>query len=181
MQTFNKSHFEEILKPCRLKEYVSVSDDGVWPGIAYDPDMPNETALLRWRPARALNDQTIDVAGAAMLPFDFTAKQLAAFMLGGAGSLVADFYGDWENGPDPAILRQLDPDSIARKAVIQAFAAYREAEGIVGAPPLALDAEAGLLRKEHRKAKDAAYAQFDVGAQQACKRMARYQEPDGDV
>jgi len=30
MQTFNKSHLEEILKQCRLKEYVSVSDDGVW-------------------------------------------------------------------------------------------------------------------------------------------------------
>jgi len=165
MQTFNKKHFKEILKPCRLKQYFLVKDDGVWPGIKYDPDLPNETTELRWRPARVLNDPTIDLKKTPLLPFDFTAKQLAAFMLGGIGSFVADFYGDWGDGPDPESLRQLDPDSKAQTAIVQAYAAYRKAESIVGAYPLAQHSEADRLRKEHREAKAAAKVKYGVGVE----------------
>jgi hypothetical protein len=166
MQTFNKRHFEEILKPCLLdrhesvrvdgeshqmlmdEQYFSVSEAGVFPGIKYDAKwLTSESLLLRWRPARELDDPTIEVAETPILPFDFTAKQLAAFMLAGPGSLVADFYGDWGDGPDSASLRHIDPDSKAHTAIVQAYAVYRETEKIVDPYPLELDAEAERTRK----------------------------------
>lgn len=166
MQTFNKRHFEEILKPCLLdrhesvrvdgeshqmlmdEQYFSVNEAGVFPGIKYEAKwLTSESLLLRWMPARELDDPTIEVAATPILPFDFTAKQLAAFMLAGPGSLVADFYGDWGDGPDSASLRRIDPDSKAHTAIVQAYAVYRETEKIVGPYPSELDNKAERARK----------------------------------
>lgn len=45
---------------------------------------------------------------------------------------MADFYGEWADGPDPDSLRAIDPDSKARRAVTEAFTAYRLAIEKVG-------------------------------------------------
>ena len=87
-----------------------------------------------------------------MLPNPFTARELAAFMLDGTGSLVAHCYGERDDGPDPDSLRAIDPDSKARRAVTEAFTAYREAEGIVGPYPRALQADADRARKAYNEA-----------------------------
>ena len=130
----NLKHAKEILEPCAPKGYLRFDERGVWPDIERDLLLQTETEGLRWRPARQLQllPGAPEVKGTPMLPNPFTARELAAFMLEGAGALVADFYGEWDDGPDPESLRAIDPDSKARRAVTEAFTAYRLAIEKVG-------------------------------------------------
>lgn len=137
---YNLKHAKEILEPCGLLgenqrgKYLRIKKRGVMPAIKRDLLLLNETDGLRWRPARQLQllPGAPEVKGTPMLPNPFTARELAAFMLEGAGALVADFYGEWDDGPDPESLRAIDPDSKARRAVTEAFTAYRLAIEKVG-------------------------------------------------
>ena len=132
---YNIEHAREILEPSGLLgKYLLLDERGVWPGIERDLLLLTETEGLRWRPARQLQHLpgAPEVKDTPMLPNPFTARELAAFMLDGAGALVADFYGEWDDGPDPGSLRAIDPDSKARRAVTEAFTAYRMAIENVG-------------------------------------------------
>ncbi len=131
---YNLKHAKEILEPYAPKDYLRFDERGVWPGIELDLHLQTETEGLRWRPARQLQHLpgAPEVKDTPMLPNPFTARELAAFMLEGAGALVADFYGEWDDGPDPESLRAIDPDSKARRAVTEAFTAYRLAIEKVG-------------------------------------------------
>ena len=132
---YNIEHAREILEPSGLLgKYLLLDERGVWPGIERDLLLLTETEGLRWRPARQLQHLpgAPEVKDTPMLPNPFTARELAAFMLDGAGALVADFYGEWDDGPDPDSLRAIDPDSKARRAVTEAFTAYRLAIEKVG-------------------------------------------------
>ena len=137
---YNLKHAKEILEPCGLLgenqrgKYLRIKKRGVMPAIKRDLLLQTETEGLRWRPARQLQllPGAPEVKGTPMLPNPFTARELAAFMLDGAGALVADFYGEWDDGPDPDSLRAIDPDSKARRAVTEAFTAYRLAIEKVG-------------------------------------------------
>ena len=137
---YNLKHAKEILEPCGLLgenqrgKYLRIKKRGVMPAIKRDLLLQTETEGLRWRPARQLQllPGAPEVKGTPMLPNPFTARELAAFMLEGAGALVADFYGEWDDGPDPESLRAIDPDSKARRAVTEAFTAYRLAIEKVG-------------------------------------------------
>ena len=152
---YNIEHAREILEPSGLLgKYLLLDERGVWPGIERDLLLLTETEGLRWRPARQLQHLpgAPEVKDTPMLPNPFTARELAAFMLDGAGALVADFYGEWDDGPDPDSLRAIDPDSKARRAVTEAFTAYREAEGIVGPYPRALQADADRAREAYNEA-----------------------------
>lgn len=144
--TFNKKDAEDILNPCGLGDYTTIDERGVWPKIERDLLMLEETELMRWRPARVFrNDPGAPrVDETPMLPFPFTARHLAAFMVNGVGRLVAERYGDLgDAAPDPDSLNAIDPDSEARTAVIQAFAAYHEAKKAVrNAPDEAPDTDA---------------------------------------
>ena len=67
------------------------------------------------------------------LRFDFTAGQLAAFMLDGVGYFVRQMYGTWKNGPDPLQLQSLGVQGTkAREALQSAYQLYRDAERNVG-------------------------------------------------
>lgn len=90
-----------------------------------------------------------------------TGNYLAALMLFGRGALVVEKFGDWSDGPDKSMTSKLTPE--AERALCEAYAAYREAESIVGAYPLEQQTEADRLRKEQRLAKDAANAKYGVG------------------
>ncbi len=141
MQTqYNLNHAQEILEPCgvlvkhlRLEKIIE-KKKGVWPAIERDLLLLPETEVLRWRPARHMQHLpgAPEVNDTPMLPNPFNARELAAFMLEGAGALVADFYGDWSDGPDPESLHCIDPDSKARRAVTEAFTAHRHAIATVG-------------------------------------------------
>ena len=134
---YNERHAREILEPCNLLgKYLLIDDRGVWPAIEHDKDSPllREYEVLRWRPTSELqgSPDAPEASEAPMLPMPFTARELAAFMLAGTGAMVADFYGDWSAGPYKESLSQIDPYSNARKAVTEAYAAYRLALGEVG-------------------------------------------------
>lgn len=71
---------------------------------------------------------------APFLPFPFTAKQLAAFMLAGWGHFFQTGLGEWADGPWQKTLNEFPIHGIkAKEAVIAAFQAYRDAELVVGA------------------------------------------------
>lgn len=139
MKIFDRKDAEEILKPCGLEKYIECNDEGVWPAVQRDLTLIAETEMLRWRPARELQDApgAPKVTDTPMLPFPFTANDLAAFMLKGVGALVGDFYGDWCNGsePNPEMLQHIDPDTQGRQALMAAYASYQAAKLIVLAGP----------------------------------------------
>ena len=93
-----------------------------------------EYKLLSWKPVTAFQDDqnAPDCKDTPALPFPFDARDLAAFMLDGVGAFVAD-YGDWEDGPETERLNDIDPsNNYARRAVREAFDAYRLAIEKVG-------------------------------------------------
>jgi hypothetical protein len=82
----------------------------------------------------------------------FNARELAAFMLDGAvGPMVVAFYGGWNNGPDPERLGKINRDSFARRAVIDAFAAYHLAQAVVGELDLSVHARWDAAHKAYWK------------------------------
>lgn len=146
---FQESHAREILRPCNLDEYVSLDERGVWPSVPFDPLLPVETEELRWRPAQVFKDDlsSPDVLSTPALPFPFTARELAAFMLGGVGYFVAERYGAWNDGPNAEILGELDPSANrARAAVVAAFEAYRHAWVAVASEQTGAPDVASLVR-----------------------------------
>lgn len=131
MQTFNRKHGKAILKPClRAHEDFTIDENdepieqdeivehsrhfmlnkrGVWPVTESDKTDVKMSEFGQWRPASVFADDPIprDVDNEPMLPFPFTAGELAAFMVGGMGAAVAGHYGDWADGPDPDRLNDI--------------------------------------------------------------------------
>ena len=135
---YNRSHFEALL-PTEEREGVRIDDSGVWPATDYEIarrlGLLPEYKALSWKPVFAYSGDgpAPDTKNIPGLPFPFDARDLAAFMLAGVGSFVAEFYGEWRDGPDEDALAEIDPgDSYARQAVREAFDFYRQAEARVG-------------------------------------------------
>ena len=137
---YNIRHAREILKSRTPAGYLLFNDNGVWPGEAVkeaaneQDDEQDEAEFLRWRPAdhlQHLPDAT-EPASTPMLPNPFNARELAAFMLGGIGVRVRCEYGEWVDGPSKQSLKRIDRQSYARRAVTEAFDAYRLAIERVG-------------------------------------------------
>lgn len=132
---FHEGHAREILRLCDLDDYIKIDERGVWPSVSFDPLLRVETELLRWRPAEVYKGEPCapDVLDTPALPFPFTARELAAFMLGGVGYFVAERYGEWSDGPDEDVLLEMDPSAnLARAAIVSAYGAYRDALAEVG-------------------------------------------------
>lgn len=178
-QAFNRSHVKAILKPYLRADDDFTTDEpsddpatkdcepierckrfkidrhGVWPLDETDVTDREMSEFGQWRPVSVFLDgpDEQDVVGTPMLPFPFTARDLAAFMAYGVGVLVAEHYGDWADGPDPDRLNDIPKhENFARLAVKSAFDAYREAERAVDAYPLALIAKAHLACDAFNKA-----------------------------
>ncbi len=159
---YKKEHAENLLIPCAASEQWEITERGVSPKPQPEPKpktgetqaVANQLAgyapLLSWRPAVVFKDDTPapDLINTPSLPFPFDARDLAVFMLNGVGSLVADFYGEWDDGPDKLAIDEITPlDPFARQAVTDAYVAYREAQEIVGPYPSELDNKAERARK----------------------------------
>lgn len=161
---FTKRDAEALLAPCGLSQYLEVEADGgdrpvgIWPAVGCDSSMIAENDMFGWRPVQVFADDS-GWPEMAALPFPFTGKHLAAFMLEGVGAQVADYYGGWEDGPDPDSLAQIPVrDFRARTAVKAAFDAYREAIQRVGARDDSLDEKAEVLRRKYRDIRSVALA-----------------------
>lgn len=156
---FNRSDAESLLQPIGTGNYWKIKKRGVWPKKpvkkhkeekhAHEPGELIDLEFDSWRPVMVFSASTLPQRpeDRPALPFPFDAKDLAAFMLYGFGPLVADHYGDWEDGPDQLRLNELSSLNLAKRAVKEAFEAYREAQKIVGPYPLELDAEAERAHK----------------------------------
>jgi hypothetical protein len=148
-------HAKSLLGPCSEEKYWVIDDRGVLPSFMEEKEakrlgLIEEYKFFSWRPAKIFERDVNapDVINTPALPFPFDGRDLAAFMLYGVGSMVSGFYGDWETGPNKWSIEQIDEsDNFARKAVEQAYVAYREALKIVDPYPLELDAEADRARK----------------------------------
>lgn len=145
MQTskpYNRGHADALLAPCGEVSPWRIDDRGVWPAYSdYEEakrlGLESEQKLLSWKPVMVFQDDqnAPDCKDTPALPFPFDARDLAAFMLDGVGAFVADYYGDWEDGPETESLNDIDPsNNYARRAVREAFDAYRQAVKSVGEP-----------------------------------------------
>lgn len=87
-----------------------------------------------WSPACDLDGPDgPDPLSEPALPFPFTAKQLAAWMLDGWGTSVAEVAGELHAGPDDAALALLgERERKVREALIAAYAAISKAQDVVG-------------------------------------------------
>ncbi len=143
MQTskpYNRGHADALLAPCGEVSPWRIDDRGVWPAYSdYEEakrlGLKSEQKLLSWKPVMVFQDDqnAPDCKDTPALPFPFDARDLAAFMLDGVGAFVADYYGDWEDGPETESLNDIDPsNNYARRAVTEAFTAYRLAIEKVG-------------------------------------------------
>lgn len=143
MQTskpYNRGHADALLAPCGEVAPWRIDDRGVWPNHSDYKDakrlgLESEHELLSWKPVMVFQDDqnAPDCKDTPALPFPFDARDLAAFMLYGVGAFVADYYGDWEDGPETESLNDIDPsNNYARRAVREAFDAYRQAVKSVG-------------------------------------------------
>lgn len=137
---YNKEHAEALLLPCDEGSHWGIDERGVWPpvmdyGEGKRLGLLSEYKVLSWKPVMAFQDDqnAPDCKDTPALPFPFDARDLAAFMLDGVGAFVADYYGDWEDGPETECLNDIDPsNNYARRAVREAFDAYRMAIEKVG-------------------------------------------------
>ena len=143
MQTskpYNRGHADALLAPCGEVSPWRIDDRGVWPAYSdYEEakrlGLESEQKLLSWKPVMVFQDDqnAPDCKDTPALPFPFDARDLAAFMLDGVGAFVADYYGDWEDGPETESLNDIDPsNNYARRAVREAFDAYRQAVKSLG-------------------------------------------------
>ena len=137
---YSKEHAEALLLPCDEGSRWVIDERGVWPAVMDYGEgkrlgLLPEYKVLSWKPVMAFQDDqnAPDCKDTPALPFPFDARDLAAFMLDGVGAFVADYYGDWEDGPETECLNDIDPsNNYARRAVREAFDAYRQAVKSVG-------------------------------------------------
>jgi hypothetical protein len=112
-------------------EFFRYDDKGIWPANQFDSDSI-EGKCLAWKPCHEFDRASgLNRPTTPGLPFPFTGRHLAAFMLRGVGALIADAFVDWEDGPISEGLALLAEDW-DRSAIDAAFDAYRAAECAVG-------------------------------------------------
>jgi hypothetical protein len=112
---------------------IVVNERGVWPDANIIGLLGGERDL-GWKPCWELlgTPDAPDPRDTPGLPFPFTASQLAAWMLHGLGWFAREAMGEWHDGPISRLF--LHPEeSKTREVVRAAYAAYRDAETVVGA------------------------------------------------
>jgi hypothetical protein len=169
---FDIDDWKAISKRCGLRAYFKSyksgkkKTPGVWPIGESEREWDIAGADFQsWKPARAQaktagNPRTKNIPA---LPFPFTERQLAAFMLYGMGAMVADYYGEWESGPNQERLELLSGDDDGpQAAILGAYAAYKAAAEKVGSRHLELNAKSDSARIMYNEAMSAALEREQV-------------------
>lgn len=136
-----------------IEDWATSDDDGirVKPGVEEN----DPTQVLSWTPACEMEGwpDSPEASTYPALPYPFTAKELAAFLLSGAGSMVAEYYGDFSDGPDEDNLQALGIKAgHARDALRQAYTEIRLAIAEVGEVDQQLQQKAHALRHQFNDA-----------------------------
>ena len=122
---------------CELTGYsdaLDVREDGVHVKDEYlDADLTGQA--FTWIPACEMDwPGAPDPLTAPALPIPFSARNLAAFMLDGAGQGLQSMFGHIEHGPDELELADLGTRATKiRKALREAYALAQEAQSVAGA------------------------------------------------
>lgn len=171
VKPYSREHAVALLEPSGLTKEWMVDDRGLWPRedmeLLWRWGMHAEYEMAAWKPASVLADDpdAPDLVNTPSLPFPFDGRDLAAFMLAGYGCMVADFYGEWASGPDAHQLSRIDPgNNFAKRAVKEAFDAYRNAVGRVGGRDLELYRQACESCEAYTAARSEAMARYDTDA-----------------
>lgn len=176
-----------LLEESKVMSHFVIESSGVWNaserGTGFD-DFPVDCEIERsdaawtfapceWKPALAIPE--LADKDAPSLPFPFAAPELAAFMLGGMGVMVAYFFGDWAVGPSTQSLNKLPAGQSELRALVKgAYSAYRLAQERVGKWDDAALTRRDAAHKAHRekrndkallKAFDEAQAEWDAAHQ----------------
>lgn len=154
MQNYGKATAKAIVEPY-CGDRFEVRDNGVWP---IDADkcawsVKDDDDSLQWKPSCELDGPDApDPLETPSLPIPFTVNELAAFMLDGEGVTVSSAFGPWENGPDKGILESMGILATkAREAVVGAYAAYRDAQSVVGKRDLANEIQVARVVAERKQ------------------------------
>ena len=121
---------------CKLTGYddgLEIRGDGVYVKSEYlDEDLNQQ--VFTWVPACEMDwPGAPDPLTAPALPIRFTARNLAAFMLDGAGQGIQSTFGHIELAPDEDELSSLDMRATkVRKALREAYALAQQAQRVVG-------------------------------------------------
>lgn len=157
MQTYDMAAAQIIIGTDSCKDLVRFEENGVFPNTETEVFPTTETDLLQWIPACELDEPDApDLLKTPGLPIPFTANELAAFMLHGAGCFLLEKYGDWHGGPDEEALQSMGLlANRAKEAVRGAYAAYRAAyraaESVIGIFDEAVNARARQLYREYQR------------------------------
>lgn len=100
-------------------DFFDIRDEGVWPGKWAEGSLDWTPAQDCYQPGRP------SPLTSPSLPFPFTARQLAAFMLDDIGYFVRERFGEWNDGPDAGHFREREAEAL--EVLEAAYAAYREA------------------------------------------------------
>lgn len=113
---------------------LDVREDGVYVKNEYlHADLAGQAFM--WIPACEMDwPGAPDPLTAPALPIPFTARDLAAFMLDGAGQGIQSMFGRIEHGPDEVELASLDMRATkVRKALREAYSLAQRAQCVAGA------------------------------------------------
>lgn len=124
MQKYDKEVFNRLANISgydeeTLSQYVRVEDGGVYPSETLDILAPS----WRWKPRHALVGQPGITSAGPSLAFDFTAADLAAFLLTHSAVFLTEAWGKIEEGP--LGLREPDDYGDAADAAILLAQAYQ--------------------------------------------------------
>ncbi|MDP2416196.1 MAG: hypothetical protein U1D25_00670 [Hydrogenophaga sp.] len=136
-----------------IQDWATSETDGI--RVKKSMEANDCTQVLSWTPACEMDGwpNSPDALTYPSLPYPFTAKELAAFLLAGTGSMVAEYYGDFSDGPDEDRLQALGIKAgHAKEALRQAYTEIRRAIAEVGEVDQELQQKAHTLRHQFHDA-----------------------------
>jgi len=134
-ELYDKEVARRICAQIEFGEYFDVRDDGVFIKEDFVDNDPGGR-VFTWIPACAMESWpgAPNPLICPALPIPFTAKDLAAFMLTTAGSLIQETYGRIGGAPNEVALNRLGMRGTkVRMALRAAYDLARQAQSVVGA------------------------------------------------
>jgi len=162
-EVYGKEVAEIICIKTDWQDALDIRDDGVYVKDGYLANDPGEQAFT-WTPACEMDwCGAPDPLTAPSLPIPFTANDLAAFILDGAGHGIQGRYGRIEHGPDEDELRNLGMrGNKVRKVLREAYNLAQRAQFSVGTDNIEEQQRAADLRSAYADSREEAMSREKV-------------------
>lgn len=129
--TYGKSTAEALFKGLDqhlFSTWAEIRDDGIWVHESQERNLPLEYSWTYSMDLDRLDGP--DPKKGLALPFDFTAAELAAFSLGGAGHILTSTFGPIESAPFESAISMI-PGTDGYRAAHALREAYRAAQHVM--------------------------------------------------